>query len=83
MIKRLIYEVNRAQDVMIEDIHDIHKVFKYLRDDQYELAAKNGVPNLDASEILYINAGGIIMYVTLDTMDHIKGEMLWDIFSRM
>ena len=64
MIKRLIYEVNRAQDVMIEDINDIHKVFKYLREDQYELAAKNGVPNLDASEILYINAGGSIMYVT-------------------
>ena len=64
MIKRLIYEVNRAQDVMIEDINDIYKVFKYLRDDQYELAAKNWVPNLDASEILYINAGGSIMYVT-------------------
>ena len=83
MIKRLIYEVNRAQDFMIEDINDIYKVFKYLRDDQYELAAKNWVPNLDASEILYINAGGSIMYITLDTMDHIKGEMLWDIFSRM
>ena len=68
---------------MIEDINDIHKVFKYLREDQYELAAKKWVPNLDASEILYINAGGSIMYVTLDTMDHIKGEMLWDIFSRM
>ena len=64
MIKRLIYEVNRAQDVMIEDINDIHKVFKYLREDQYELAAKNRVPNLDASEILYINAGGSIIYVT-------------------
>ena len=43
----------------------------------------NGVPNVDVSEILYINAVGRIMSVTRDTMDQIKGTILWDIFSRM
>ena len=57
---------------MIEDSNDINKVFKYLREEQYALATKNGVPNLDASNIPYINAGGSIMSVTKENMVHIK-----------
>ena len=76
MIKRLIYELNRDQDVIIKDSNDIHKSFKYIREDQYAPADQNGVPNLDASEIIYINAGGSIISVTRYTMYQIKGEML-------
>ena len=74
MSKRQIYEINRDQDVMIEDSNDINDVFKYHIEDQYALAAQNGVPNLDELDILYINTVGSIMYVTRNTMDHIKGK---------
>ena len=59
---------------MIEDSNDINKAFNYLREDQDALAVKNGVPNLDVSEILYINAGGRIVSVTRYTMSQIKGK---------
>ena len=45
----MIYELNRAQDIMIEDSNNIKKVFRYIREYQDSLAAKNGVPNLDTS----------------------------------
>ena len=61
---------------MIEDSNNINNVFKYIREYQDALAANNGVPNLDTSDIIYINAGFSIMYVTRENMDHIKGKML-------
>ena len=68
---------------MIEDSNDINKAFNYLREEQDALAVKNGVPNLDESEILYSNASCRIMSVTWDTMAQINRKMLWDIFSRL
>ena len=36
--------------------------------------------NVDGSEILDINAGGVIMFVTRDTLTQIKGSGLEDLF---
>ena len=62
--------------------NQIQKIFEELREDQDALAAENGVIDVDGSEILDINAGGIIISVTRDTLTHIKGKKLEALFSR-
>ena len=57
-VKRLIDDLNTAQDVLNEARNKIAKGFKDLREDQDTFAAENGVLDVDGSEILYINAGG-------------------------
>ena len=62
--------------------NQIQKIFEELREDQDALAAENGVIDVDGSEILDINAGGIIISVTRDTLTQIKGKRLEALFSR-
>ena len=47
--------------------------FKELSEEQDTLAAKNSKCDVDGSEILNINAGGTIIYVTRGTLTQIKG----------
>ena len=80
-VKRLIYDLDRAQNVLSEARTKINKGFKDLREDQDALAVKNGVIDVDGSEIMDINAGGVIMFVTRDTLTQIKGTTLEALFS--
>ena len=58
-VKRLIYDLDRTQNFLSEARTMINKGFKYLREDQDALAVENGVLDVDGSEILDINAGGL------------------------
>ena len=80
-MKRLFDEFERAKDVLGKAKNQIHEGFEELREDQYALAAKNGVLNVNGSKILDINEGGVIMYVTRDTLILIKGTRLEALFS--
>ena len=57
-VKRLIYDLDRSQNVLSEARTKINKVFNDLREEQDSLAIENGVLDVDGSEILDINAGG-------------------------
>ena len=54
-VKRLIYKLDRSQDVMSEARNNITKGFKDLIKYQYALASENGVIDVDISKILDIN----------------------------
>ena len=56
-MKRLFDEFKRAKDVLGKAKNQIHEGFEELREDQDALAAKNGVTDVNRSEILDINAG--------------------------
>ena len=67
-------EFEKAKDVLGKDKNKILEGFEELREDQDALAAKNSVLNVDGSVILDINAGGVIISVSRDTLTHIKGK---------
>ena len=56
-VKRLIYKLDRSQDVMSEARNNINKGFEDLSKYQYALASENGVIDVDRSKILDINMG--------------------------
>ena len=74
-------DFNRSKDVLRKSKNKIHEGFEELREDQDTLASENGVLDFDGSEILDINAGGVIMSVTRDTLTLIKGTRLEALFS--
>ena len=76
MLKRLIDYLDTAQGVLSEARNKIAKGFEDLREYQDTFAAKNEVPGVDRSDILNINAGGVMMSVTSYTLIHIKGTRL-------
>ena len=76
----MVDELNIYQDVMREDSNNINTSFKDLIEEQDSLAAKNWVPNVDGLKILDINAGGSIISITRNTINHIMGKILWYIF---
>ena len=78
---RAMDEFNKTKDVLGKARPQIHEGFEELRDAQYAIAAKNGVLDIDGSEILDINAGGVIMSITRDTLNLIKGTRLEALFS--
>ena len=80
-VKRLIDDLDTAQDVLNEARNKIAKGFKDLREDQDTFATDNGVLDVDGSEILDINAGGVMMSVTQDILTQIKGSRLEALFS--
>ena len=80
-MKKLFDEFERAKDVLGKAKNKIHEGFEELREDQDTLAAENGVLDVNGSEILEINAGGVIMSVTRDTLTLIKGTRLEALFS--
>ena len=80
-MQRLFDEFDKAKDVLGKARNQIHEGFEELREDQDTLAAENGVLDFDGSEILDINAGGVIMSVTRDTLTLIKGTRLEALFS--
>ena len=74
-------EFNRAKDVLRKANNQIHEGFEELREDQDALAAKNGMLDVNVSEILDINVGGVIISVTRYTLTLIKGTRLEALFS--
>ena len=52
MAKRLIDNLEMSQNVLSEARNNINKVFADLNEDQDYLAAKNGVIDVDGSDIL-------------------------------
>ena len=52
-----------------------------MREVQYDLAAKNGVFNLDMPDIMNINSVGTVIYMTRNTQTHIKGTRLEALFG--
>ena len=80
-MKRLIDDFKITNHILKEARDNINNGFKELSKDQDDLATKNGRCDIDISEILKINAGGIIISVTRDTLTHIKGTRLEDIFG--
>ena len=56
-VERLIYNLDRFQDVMIGARNKINKVFEDLSEYQYAFASKNGVIDVDRSKIMDINTG--------------------------
>jgi len=74
-------EFDKAKDVLGKAKNQIHEGFEELREDQDALAAENGVLDVDGSEILDINAGGVIISVSRDTLTQIKGTRLEALFS--
>ena len=69
-------EFDKAKDILRKAKNQIHEGFEELREDQDALAADNSVHDVDGSEILDINAGGVIMSVTRYTLTLIKGTRL-------
>ena len=55
--KRLIYNLDRAPDVMSKAKNKINKGFEDMGEYQYALASKNGVIDVERSKILDINIG--------------------------
>ena len=51
-------DFGKSKDVLKEARDQIHEGFEDLRKELDALATKNGVPNVDESEVLNINAGG-------------------------
>ena len=51
-------EYDKAKDVLGKSKNQMHEGFEEMIEDQYSLAAKNSVLDVDGSEILDINAGG-------------------------
>ena len=80
-MKILVDDYDKAQDVLSEARDRIGKVFDYLKEYQDSLAVENRVIDVNGSEILDINAGGIIISVTRDTLTQIKGTRLEALFS--
>ena len=74
-------DFDKAKAVLGKAKNQIHEGFEELREDQDALAAENGGLDADGSEILDINAGGIIISVTRDTLTQIKGTRLEVLFS--
>ena len=82
MAKRLIDNLEMSQNVLSEARNNINKVFADLNEDQDYLAAKNGVIDVDGSDILVINSGGSIISGTRDSLTQIKGVSLEAQFRR-
>ena len=74
-------DFDKAKAVLGKDKNQIHEGFEELREDQDAFAIENGVLDVDGSEILDINAGGVIMSVTRNTLTQIKGTRLEALFS--
>ena len=68
VMKRPVDEFERYQDVLSYTKNYIIKVFKDLIEYQYALATKNGVLNINRSDILDINSGGSIIPLTRETL---------------
>ena len=71
-VKRLIYELDMAQDDLSEASDNINKGFEDLREDQRI--------DVDESDISEINTGGLVISVTRDILNHIKETSLEDLF---
>ena len=71
-VKRLIYELDMAQDDLSEASDNINKDFEDLREDQRI--------DVDESDISEINTGGLVISVTRDILNHIKGTRLEALF---
>ena len=80
-MKRLIDDLDRTRDILRKARDRIAQEFKDLKEERDALAAENGVPDVDGSETLKINAGGNIISVTRDTLTQIKGTRLEDLFG--
>ena len=76
VVKRLIDYLEMSQDALSEARDKINKGFEDLKKDQYALATGNGGINVDGSEILDINMGGVVMSVTKNTLTQIKGKRM-------
>ena len=63
-VKRLIDDLGTAMSTLGEAKDKISKGFEDLIKDQDALAAESGVIDVDGSEILDINTGGVIVSVT-------------------
>ena len=57
-MKILVDDYERDQDILNEARGWISKILEDLKEDQYAFADKNGIPDVNGSEILEINAGG-------------------------
>ena len=79
-MKSLMDEFYRYRDILSDTNIYIIKVFKDLIEYQYALATKNGAIDVNGSEILYINAGCSIIYLTRETLTHIKGKRMEALF---
>ena len=80
-VKRLIDDLGTAMSTMGESRDRINKGFNNMIKYQDSLAVESGGIDVNGSEILDINAGGVIMSVTRDTLTQIKGTMLEALFS--
>ena len=76
VVKRLIDDLETSQYDLSEARDKINKGFEDLKKDQYALATGNGGINVDGSEILDINMGGVVMSVTKNTLTQIKGKRM-------
>ena len=79
-MKSLMDEFYRYRDILSDTNIYIIKVFKDLIEYQYALATKNGAIDVNGSEILYINAGCSIIYLTRETLNHIKVKSMETLF---
>ena len=73
-VKRLIYKLDRSQDVMSEARNNINKGFEDLSKYQYALASENGVIDVDISKILDINKGWSYNVCNQVHLDPYKGD---------
>ena len=80
-MKRLIDDLDRTRDILRKARDRIAQEFKDLKEERDALAAENGVPDVDGSETLKINAGGNIISVTRDTLTQIKEKRLEALFG--
>ena len=76
VVKILIDDLETSQGALGEARDNINKCFEDLKKDRDALATGNGGIDVDGSEILDINAGGVVMSVTKDTLTQIKGNRL-------
>ena len=81
VVEILIDDLEMSQDDLSEARDKINNFFEDLKKDQDALATGKGGIDVDGSEILDINAGGVVMSVTKDTLTHIKGKRLEALFS--
>ena len=81
-MKSLVDDYEWSQDFMSEARDQIPKGFKDMKENQYVFAAINWMIDVDRSDILNINEGGVMMSVTTDTLTQIKVTSLEALFSR-
>ena len=81
VMKILTNDLETSQDALSEARDNINKCFEDLKKDQDALATGNSGIDVDGSEIMDINEGGVVMSVTKDTLTQIKGKRLEALFS--